>query len=227
MRLDQNNFYAREADRHVDSVRTSGQPGSFRADDCLLGVINRGRESGCTWGVEVDGAGVVHADFRKGMYQATFRSETDFFIAKPAQATTEQHSRLVIKDGRPLEELLWKAAFHGSSGRLLEGCHLFDVVELLRWPNFTRLPHATCCLPLCSLLAKRPSSIAFAHRMLRVPPADAMRFYSAARSAGYLRVISAQPDANASSAMSETDEEESINSFSGFWMRLFGRVVGL
>jgi len=227
MGFDQEGFHVHGAESHLESVMRSGDTASFRAGDCLLGMIKQGFESGCAWSIEVEGSGVVHADFKKGIYQASVRSEANFFGVNPRYATVAPFRHGVERGGRPVEELLWKAAFYGSFGRLLEGCNLFDVVELQRWPNFTRLPHSVCCLPLCSLLARRPSSIAFAHRMLRVPPGDAMRFYSAARSAGYLRVISAQPDASGPSAMLDTEEDPSGSSFSGFWTRLFGRVVGL
>lgn len=204
-----------------------GQQSVYRADDCLLGFIEKGGERVRKLSIDVDGVGIVCVDFHKGMYQSDIRSEADFFTVNPQDAQVGYGNNAVQGGWRPIEELLWKAAYYGSSGRLLEGCNLYDVVELQRWPNFTRLPHEIGCLPLCSLLARRPSSIAFAYRLLRVPPADAMRFYSAARSAGDLRVISAQPDVKESTAVFENAREGLEETHSGFWTRLFGRVVGL
>jgi len=210
------------------SVPSNGLPASFCANDCLLGVFDQGRENGRLLTVEVEGIGVVNADFESGIYQASVRSEADFFTVDPCRARVAHGRNAIEGPGRPIEELFWKAAYFGSSGKLLKGCNLYDVVELQRWPNFTRLPHARCCLPLCSLLARRPSSIAFAHRMLRVPPPDAMRFCSAARSAGYLKVISSQPDSGSEGRSSNSSEPSGSNvEASSFWGRLFSRFSGL
>ena len=223
MSSSQQDFTMRWAGSQADPVTLTG----FNADDCLLGVIDHGRQRGRSLVIEVDGIGILNADFQQGVYHSNVRSEEDFFTVNPRLARVTQGSQAVEGPGRPLEELLWKAAYYGSSGRLLEGCNLYDVVELKRWPNFTRLPHTTGCLPLCSLLARRPSSIAFAHRMLRVPPDDAMSFFSAARSAGYLRMISAQPDANGSLSHSVSADHDSQGRLISFWGRLFGRLAGL
>ena len=54
--------------------------------------------------------------------------------------------------GRSIDELLWKAAFYSSQGRLVQGCHPVDMVALDRWPNLSRLPHTTNASRIIALL---------------------------------------------------------------------------
>jgi len=206
----------------------AGKPRHFRGEDCLLGLLEHARRGGQPVSLGVPEAGTVTVDFERDCFLPAVRSEVDFFCASPASVRIEAASGFSSDESRPLNELMWKSAYYGSAGALLEGYHLYDVVELERWPNFTRLPHAKCCLPLCSLLARRPSSISFAHRMLRVPQADALRFYSAARAAGYLRLISSQPGrTEAGSEPVSGQSPEAGSEPSSFWTRLFSRFSGL
>ncbi len=200
----------------------------FRVNDCLLGVLQRARSLGRRACIELPDNGLVQVDFEEQYCVLDLASEQEFFAGLPKHFVTRRLSRLDGQAVRPLDELTWKAAYHASNGALLEGYHPFDVVELERWPNFTRLPHAECCLPLCSILARRPTSISFAHRMLRIPHDDAMRFYSAARASGHLRLISSQPSADANSSETTPADSQAASARSGtIWSRLFSRVSGL
>ena len=206
----------------------SGKLARFRAEDCLLGVVEKARDLGHPVHLAVADAGWVTVDFDNECFVPEVALESDFFRAPPEQVEVSTGSEPNPNKARPLSELLWKSAYYGSAGALLDGYHVYDVVELECWPNLTRIPHARSCLPLCSLLARRPSSISFAHRMLRVPQADALRFYSAARAAGYLRLVSAQPgrsETGQGSPAKQTDETGSDSS--RFWSRLFSRFSGL
>ena len=91
--------------------------------------------------------------------------------------------------GRNIEELMWMAGFYASNGLLMEGLYRDDVVELMHWPNFTRLPMTRNSLRIASLLSSRPTSITFAQRFLKIDPSEIFQFYTAAHCAGLARAI--------------------------------------
>ncbi|MDH5472659.1 MAG: hypothetical protein OEY61_07370 [Gammaproteobacteria bacterium] len=96
--------------------------------------------------------------------------------------------------GRNIDELMWTAGFYASEGRLMEGCYRDDVVEMVFWPNFTRLPSTPNSMRLAALLSSHPTSIALAHRFLRIEKEEAYQFYSAARCAGLVRAVNRAPE---------------------------------
>lgn len=91
--------------------------------------------------------------------------------------------------GRNVDELMWQAAFYASEGRLLEGCHWNDVVQLEHWPNLTRLPISANTFSILALLYQHPTSVFFASRLLKVPASEVYQVYSAAFAAGLTRTI--------------------------------------
>jgi hypothetical protein len=216
----------------LDKPTTAGstpESGRFSASDCVLAALERVVESGRTAKVTVPSAGSVWIDAPRRQYWSRIEAEAPFFLAPAAQASIEW---LPVVDDvgppAPLEDLLWTAGWVGSGGALLDRCQPYDVVELRYWPNFTRLPHADSLFPLCSLLSHRPSSLSFAYRMLRLPEADAYRFYSAAIAAGLVRVVSAQPARNKSeSSLEESPATAGQQGVGAFWGRLFKRISGL
>lgn len=96
--------------------------------------------------------------------------------------------------GRNIDELMWMAGFYASDGRLMEGCYRDDVVEVMFWPNFTRLPSTPNSMRLASLLSTHPTSITLAHRFLHIEKKEAYQFYTAARCAGLARSINRAPE---------------------------------
>lgn len=90
--------------------------------------------------------------------------------------------------GRNFDELLWQASYYASQGRLIEGCRREDVVELRYWPNLTRLPCPSSSVVIAALLTRYPTSITLASRILGVPMSEMLEFYSAAYSAGFIKV---------------------------------------
>lgn len=94
--------------------------------------------------------------------------------------------------GRPLDELLWMLAWSGYSSQnscLTYGARRDDVIQLLRWPNLTRLPHNHTSHRLAALFSARATSVALAGKILGVDEAEVLRFYTAAWHAGLLRRI--------------------------------------
>ncbi|MBM96985.1 MAG: hypothetical protein CMI09_14200 [Oceanospirillaceae bacterium] len=94
-----------------------------------------------------------------------------------------------VRNGRPLDELMWACAWKQFDGELLDGCRRDDVVSFNRWPNLSRLPHQGSTHRIVALLTQRPSSIVLASRLLRVPEADIAQVYCAAQRAGYAAPI--------------------------------------
>jgi len=95
--------------------------------------------------------------------------------------------------GRNLDELLWQVGFYASNGRLMEGCMWNDVVELSHWPNFTRVPVRPSFLRLAAILAKQATSLEYCITLLKISRQEAYQFYTAAISAGAVRVVNRPP----------------------------------
>ncbi|MEJ2063302.1 MAG: hypothetical protein P8X74_08520 [Reinekea sp.] len=66
---------------------------------------------------------------------------------------------------RDLAELLWHLAYHQSAGGLLPGCRRDDVIKLIQWPNFTRLPKSPESHRIAALFSRRATSIVLASRI--------------------------------------------------------------
>ena len=197
----------------------------YTADDCLLGSFRKVLSQPGTARLEIRDQGCILLDGDAGRYRAEIDNPSEFF-SMPASALEVSYQATSNADwpARPVDELLYQSAWYGPSGALLNECQPFDVIELLCWPNFTRLPHTRHVLPLSSLLSRRPTSLSFAYRMLRIPENDALRFYSAVTAAAYVRVISSQPKPGAGSRPPEAAEAPGAGSF---WSRLFERIAGL
>lgn len=87
--------------------------------------------------------------------------------------------------GKNIDELMWKAGFYASNGRLIKGCEREDVVQLKYWPNLTRLPGPANAIRIAALLTRYPTSVTLATRMLKVPMEEMFSFYTAAHCAGW------------------------------------------
>lgn len=95
----------------------------------------------------------------------------------------------VLSRGRDVNELLWMLAFQMSGGSLLKGLAPTDVFSLIRWPNFSRLPHTGNCLRIAALVSQRPTSVPMVGRILDIPRTDVYRFYSAASVSGCTALV--------------------------------------
>jgi hypothetical protein len=106
-------------------------------------------------------------------------------VLEPDEATRQAGGRA----GRNIDEFMWTAAFHASQGRLMEGCNTYDVVQFRHWPNLSRLPHTPNTMRIVAMLTRHTTSIALAHRLLKIEARELYQIYSAARCAGLARVI--------------------------------------
>lgn len=202
----------------------------FAARSCLLSTLHRIREQGRVARLTHADAGTLWVDPANGLYCAEFPIPEAMFCAPDNAIDVRWQAELPTAGARrPVEELFWNAGWHGSNGALLEGCEPYDVVAVVQWPNFTRLPYCQSMITLCAFLHNRPTSLSFAYRSLRIEREDAFRFYSAARAAGLVEVISAQPGATVTDRQYHSAATDEIvpNRISGFWASLVKRLSGL
>lgn len=176
----------------------TGKTQFFSPDDCLITPIRRAIQHRQDVAVALDGAGHVVVRGKLGEYHATPALDMARFCAAPVarfqiSVLDSRHALeaaiALAAPARNLDELLWMAAFHASGGRLLEGCNTYDVVQLNQWPNLSRLPHTPNTLRIAAMLTRHPTSVALAHRLLKVEPGELYRVYSAARCAGLANVV--------------------------------------
>lgn len=171
----------------------------FSGNDYLVNIIKRAVSNNQNIHVSISGSGSITILPKIGEY---FNHTDDLanFCALPAS----KFKVTVLNDkeihnypddtGRNIDELMWIAGFYASNGRLMDGCFRDDVVELLHWPNFTRLPSTPNSMRLASLLSNCPTSITLAYRYLRIEKQEAYQFYSAAKCAGLTRAVNRAPE---------------------------------
>lgn len=177
-----------------DDVRTAGVD-YFNPDDYLLTTLRRATSNQQDVLLEVEGKGTLLMLSTRGEYFPSMTDMASFLTSSPDQCKLtilpKGDERIPSEDiiGRNIDELMWKAAFYASEGRMMRGCYRDDVVELEYWPNLSRLPHTPQSMRIAALLSRHPTSIYFAMRLLKVSPAEMYQFYSAARAAGLARPI--------------------------------------
>jgi len=199
------------------------------AKDCLLAAVRTACQSSKSTKIEVQGAGHLWIDPGQGRFWGRIQDKHLFFRT-PSKAALITHGDIPKqhKHGRPLEELLWDAAFIGSSGELFEHCGLNDLVGLNFWPNLTRVTHTEITFALCAFLSKRPSTMHLAFRALHVQEGDAFAFYNAGIETGCLRIIKARTaNASAIKAVESENSRPSANEKLPFLARLFKRISRL
>jgi hypothetical protein len=145
---------------------------------------------------ELDGANTVLVRGDQGQYSAERGFDPVKFCTAPVGQIrvtvldpSEADRRTERQRVQNADELLWTAGFVASGGRLMEGCNAYDIVEIERWPNLTRLPHTPNTMRIIAMLARHVTSIAVARKALKIEPSEINQVYSAARCAGIARVI--------------------------------------
>lgn len=171
----------------------------FDPNDYLINVIRRARANRQNLRISARDMGEIDILTTRGEYvsrcgdlPAVCESPADTLeitVLSPREAWSS------APEGRmgALGELMWEAGFHASKGRLMEGCSPFDVVELSRWPNLTRLSRGANTVRLCALLTRHPTSVVVAGRLLKIGKPELYQFYSAASCAGFAHPVN-RPD---------------------------------
>lgn len=170
---------------------------TFSADDYLIHIIKRAVKNSQNIHVSLPGQGHIAILATDGEY---FNHTDDIEVfcktnISEFKVTVLNKNDSKINDdvGRNIDELMWLAGFHASDGRLMEGCYRDDVVELMHWPNLTRLPSTTNTMRIASLLSNYPTSITLALSFLKIDKSEAYQFYSAAHCAGLARAVNRTP----------------------------------
>jgi hypothetical protein len=180
-------------------ARTAGVD-YFDPADTLINTLRRATANSQDLLLELDGVGEMLLLSSRGEYFQFLTDEEAFFTA-PTDAVKltileSGHNRIPPEStvGRNIDELMWRAAYYASAGKLMAGCYRDDVVELAYWPNLSRVPHTENSARIAALLSRHPTSITFATRLLKVETAEMYRFYSAARCAGLARPVNRTPE---------------------------------
>ena len=185
----------------MDSVRTTGmgidarrETPYFDPEDYVLHHIQRAVANEQTIDVALDSGGAVRIFGREGRFAADVYDMETFCTLPASYFRVEVAPCDGLHGGCDITDLLWQAAFYASQGRLIRGCYHYDVVDLVRWPNLTRLPGLEQGVRLAALLNRHPTSILLASRLLDIDAADIYRFYSAAHCAGLVRVLNRESE---------------------------------
>lgn len=213
--------------KEADSGDRDWLQGRFSAGSCLLAAIESALSQPRCSRIEVIGSGMLWLNPQARVWHARISDPTSFFRTPAALAKI--HYDVAFPISRPhgnIDELLWQAGYFGSDGRLLDRGHPLDMVELRYWPNLTRLPHTPCMVRMCALLARAPSTVLLACRMLRVTPQEAWQFYSAALAAGMIQVVCPHYD-GLPPASTPVAELPVLRRMAGLWERLLERISDL
>jgi hypothetical protein len=90
------------------------------------------------------------------------------------------------------------------------------MVELIYWPNLSRLPHTAAAPRIAALLSRHSTTIAFAARLLKVAPEELYQFYSAAYCSGIARPVNRVP----AEPVLEPHRHQTL--LAGLWKKLSG-----
>lgn len=153
------------------------------------------------------------SDFQSFCRASSSELKVSELSAKEANAITQEKGI-----GRNIDELMWQAGYFAAQGRLMDGLSLSDVVHMKHWPNLTRLPNNFNTFQMTAMLTKHPTTIMFAHRVLKVPEKEICEFYTAAYCAGLAEMLNAPPV-----ELSEVAESKEGTLLS----RIIGRIANL
>lgn len=169
----------------------------FLPDDFVITPIRRAIQNRQDVLLTLDGVGALvvrgaHGEyfvepgkFEPARFCTTPVAQIRVTVIDPADAERRADSR----SRRNVDELLWMAGFYASAGRLMAGCNTYDVVQFQHWPNLSRLPYTPNTMRIVAMLTRHATSIALAHRLLKIEAAELYQVYSAARCAGIAQVI--------------------------------------
>ena len=208
----------------IASTPAEAADAAFAPADYFLGLAQRAIASGNETRIALTGMGEVMLYPARKMYSADLSDPEGYFQAPAGQfRVSSLGASAEPAHPRPIDELLWMAAFHASKGRMIEGTSMFDVVQFHHWPNLPKLPHTANTARICALLTRHPTTIMLAHRLLGIKREEVYRVYSAAYAAGIANIIHQNPEATSASEPEPEDRSESR----GLFRSLFAKISGL
>lgn len=167
----------------------------FNPDETVITALRRAVSNDQDLLLRLDQSNELVLLASRGEYFSRLAHEKRFFTAPVDEigisilGKGDKRSPSSESVGRSVDELLWKAAYYASEGRLMHGCYPADMVEIAYWPNLTRLPHTSNTWRIIALLSRHPAPVAFVARLLKVPAEEIYQCYSAAHCAGLARPI--------------------------------------
>jgi hypothetical protein len=178
----------------------TGNGETFLPDNYVINIIRRAVANEQSVRINAPSAGRILVLPKLGEYIGSWTDAERFFTTGASQfdVTVVDDGRGTLPNssepGRNIDELMWMAGFYASSGRLMDGCFLHDVVQFRHWPNLTRLPITANTMRIIALLAQRATSISLVRRVLDVSLEEVSQIYSAARCAGIAHVVNRKAD---------------------------------
>lgn len=122
----------------------------------------------------IGGSGTVSVYPRQQCYVSDILDWEAVYAASLPQIRVAPASWEVPPPGAlPLEELQWRAAFHGAACEMAPQAQLpRGLVQLVSWPNVTRLPEELIepVTRICALLWRKPTVGFLIPRVLELPP---------------------------------------------------------
>lgn len=204
-----------------DALKSRGAE-RFGSSDCLLQAI----ESVLTTDMPAtisNHYGRIRIDPHRRVFWQAIDDRKAFFRTPSRSAVISHRNSEPNGTPRPIDEVLWEAAYHGSSGALLDRHNPLAAVRLLRWPNLARISHTPAMIRLCALIHQRAVSMSVAIRLLHVPEQDAWRFFSAALASGVARESGCGENHSSPGTSALTGATRRVSSF---WGQLFQRLAG-
>ncbi len=156
----------------------------------------------------------------RGFYQS---AASEFTVKRLGPALPD---RFLSDPPKRLEDMMWRAAYYVSEGGLTEGCTVFDVVRLRRWPNLTRLPSTPNTFRIFALLSRYPTSIGLVHRMLSISKDEVFRAVSAAYCAGLIEKVNCNVEL-INTMQEEAERAPAGTEEHGFFRSLLAKITGL
>ena len=188
---------SREVMANDHDVSYAGSEDVIDPATCLIDILRRAIANKQDVRVELSGGESISLFPTHGEYFSQMEAEDEerFYSAQASEYRVEclypdavEKFRASGVQGRNLDEALWKTAIYVSRGNLIGPCQRDDVIELMYWPNITRLPKTPNTLSLAAFFSRYPTSVTLASRILKVPLSELFTFYSAAYSAGLVKI---------------------------------------
>src|SRR5450830_1926279 len=120
----------------------------------------------------VDGRGSISVYPQQHCYVTDIHDWEAVFSSKPDQVKVSPMLWGVPPSGAlPLTELHWRAAYHHVLGRMSSEVPTKELIQLLSWPNLSRLPDELVVpvTRICALLWRKPTVGFLVPRVLEAP----------------------------------------------------------
>lgn len=179
----------------------------FDPQDYVLGVLQKSIAKAKDFTINHDDFGELVILTERGEYHSSVSDIAGFCQVSSSELEVKEMTESESIDcslgkgnclaegiGRNLDELMWMAGYYASNGRLMDGLNLDDVVTISHWPNLTRLPNDYNSFQMAAMLTRHPTTIVFAHRVLKIPQEEINSFYTAAHCAGLAKTLNTPPE---------------------------------